>query len=246
MPKTFFIPNYMNVTGNATAIQVGAPVIFQRLLKKLTISSVDYEFVVPGSQDLDLAELVTQTVVTAENGTTPTVALAWQGCADPLESYTNITDTTLAAGTTTINVTAASGASIGSGTVAIPALLAKFSSSGSPRVLTAYEWVMITSISTDALTVARGQYGTTAQAFAAGDFLFYSNSWAPVLDSGGNAIQLGTFNHDGATAAAPVVAQQALSAEGLSRFPYPAFRYRQAAPTSGGITHKTHLTGVIR
>lgn len=236
------LQDYMTVAANSTAIQVGAPVFMKPITKKFTASSVDYQFTVPGSQNRDIIDLVSQTVVTAENGTTPTVALAWQGCMDPLDGRTGIADATLAANATTINVTAASGAAIGSSTVAIPALLASFTSSGSIRTLDAYEWVMITSVSTDALTVTRGVFGTTAQAFTSADFLFYSNSWSPVLDSGGNAITSATFDHDGATAAVPKVAQLAMSQEGLTYFPWAAFRYRQAAPTSGGITQKTHLT----
>lgn len=236
------IDNYMNVTGNSTVVNVGSPFFTKQIRKAFTASSVNYEFDVPGSVDRDLEEFIALVKATAENGTTQTTTFALQGNTDPLESRTGIADATLAANATTINVTAASGAAIGSSTVAIPALLARFSTDGSPRRLVAYEWVMITSVSTDALTVTRGIYGTTAQAFTSADFLFYSNSWAPVKDSAGNNVVLTDLATDGATAAAPVVGQLALSQEGLTMLPFPVVRLRQAAPNSGGITYNADLT----
>jgi hypothetical protein len=247
MSKSDFwtVPNYMNVTGNSTAINIGAPIGFKPYEKLLTINSVNYLLTYPGFYHLDLEEFLAQMVVTTENGTDQTVDLELQGTFDPFASYTQIN---LEAGydDDDTSIVVDDGASIGSGAVVVPVLFVGFESSGDVRRPTYFEWGTVTNVSTNTLTVSRGAYGTSGHALSNNDFVFFTHNWATLKDSAGNSIMLNDFASNGATATAPLVGQIQLSAEGLDMFQSPFIRFKQSAPNDGGITYHLDLSGRTR
>lgn len=241
MRHPWSIDNYIQATTVSRAFP-GLPVGIGQHLKRFTVGSDTYEFKVPGAYPLDLEELASSLVVTAETGTTPTIGHSMQECADPVESYTRINQ---GAGLTTSGTTLVVDSAALIPNSVIPILLANFTLRGDTYQLNSYEWCLSISKSTNTLTIEREVY-QSGVAFSDNDFVFFSNSWNTIVDSAGNNIDDATFDHDGATSSAPAISRLALSTEGLTGLTKKFYRTLVDAPTSGNWTGRVDLAGRTR
>lgn len=244
MRSIWSVDNYMNVSSAVTAARPGLPIMIGGIHKQFTVGSDTYILDVPGAYPLDLEELVVDFEATSESGTTPTIDVDLQEAGDPCFEYTNINQTGgISASGTSLVVDDATNIP----SAVFPILLASFTEVEDGLFkLTKYQWELSNSKSSNTLTLNTRGFYQAGQAFSDNDFVFFSNQWATMKDTAGNDIKLNDLAIDGATSSAPVKGRIALSAEGLTGLARKAFRVLVAAPSTGNVTYRVHLSGRTR
>lgn len=244
MRSIWEVSNYMNVSSAVTALRPGLPIMVGGIHKEITISSDTYILDIPGAYPLDLEELVVDFEATSESATAPTIDVDLQEANDPCAEYTRINQTAgLTASGTSLVVDDATNIP----NAVFPVLLASFTEvEDGIHKLTKYQWELVNSKSSNTLTLNTRGFYQAGQAFSDNDFVFFSNQWSTMKDTGGNDIKLNDLAINGATTSAPVKGRLALSAEGLTGLARKAFRVLVAAPSAGNATYRVHLSGRTR
>lgn len=218
----------------STAIGILSPFYTKKYSRVFTVGSNTYNLEIPSSLEIDPADFVAEVTVTAETGTTPTMAITLQDCYDPWPNYTQIND---AAGLTTSGTSLVVDDASGIPNAVTPILLVSFRERfpGVYEIAT-MEQVQSTSKSSNTLTIDRSIYADENKAFSDNDFVFYGLDWATVTDNAGNAITKSP-SIDGATSSAPITVSLSLSEEGLDGLKKPFVRMQCGAPSSGSATY---------
>jgi len=222
----------------STSAAVSAPIILQPRKKPIVSNSVSMW--VPGSGAvLDLSSFTAETIVTGQAGTNPTLTTTIEGTNDFMDLSTTITSA-LTSAATTVALAARDGIAQFD-----MVLLVAVDGSG-------YEWVQVTSSATTGAgnhTIARGQLGTTAIAFASGALAYFTRSWTtvPTVNTTTTTLTSGALDISTATATAPAISVIDMQKLGMVRMPFSIIRVKtQVGGTSTPTaTYKVNLSGMI-
>lgn len=244
----FFIPGKVlsAVAQGSTSSVVSPPILLQPRRMALPTSPASgvknqNSIIVPGSgATMDLQALTATTIVTGQAGTTPTLTTTIEGTNSFTDQNTTLT-ATLSAAATSISLTARDG-------IAQFDWVLLMAADGSYS-----EWVQVTSAAATGAgvhTIVRSQFGTTAQAFNTGDFLFFTRSWVavPTANATTTTMTSGATSITAATLTAPVISVVDSQALGMTKIPYPIIRVKttvggSSTPTA---TYQVNVNGLIQ
>jgi hypothetical protein len=221
----------------AATFGVASAPIFLAPGKIVVSNTVSFNTPGAGAENIDLAHLLLNVVVTDKAGTDPTLTAVIQGTSDPFDNNTTTTAALTDSGTT-LALTTRTG-------IAQYAEVLLMEADGSK-----YEWVRVTSSATTGAgnhTITRNIFGEGAKAFSSGAYAFFTNSWADIPTNDGTTATLttGAIDISSAAAAAPATGSVDTNKLDMSGLAFPVIRVRTTVggTSSPTATYKAFLSG---